>query len=732
MKKEKKEKVVSAKKLPGIFKKKYPARKLEKKVYKHIFIPSDLELVKSLFEPEPQKEGFFFVPREKEIPAKQLKKLKAIAKEIRKQKPAFKLVPFAATAGILTFSVLLVISTKNIIAKKIITGTMQGIFGAKTDIDSLNVEFLGASITIKNLQQANKNSPMKNLFQAEKIEINFNLTEALRGKFDAENIELSGLSLNTERKISGELPKQKKQQKKDQAASADFSKKKEEAIAAAKNSIQQIFADYNPQNIIEGFEQNLKSPAAAQQTKEEVENLVAKWKEKPEELETQIKEFDKSLKSVLDTDWGNIDNIEKLRQALETVNTSIEKSKTLTNSIKTTSAEVKSDSKKIEAVSQQIKSAVESDQELVKKQLDKITSFKIPDGEKILGNMIDSFFYSAAGEYYPYIKQASDFAMQAKANSSKTSKAEKKSKQKKTGVFRQRQKGTDIYWKKDRVPSFLIERIYFSGIGISAEGQDITNDMDKRECPAVLTGSYENKKQLHKANLTVDSRTETENPLVSAEYSGNNFSAAFSAPYLKLKSNADVAAQGTISDDGKVCISAKFNLQSISLSSEDFEPEFASRLYKTALSNIKDISMGATAVFNGEEKFSIDIDSDIDKKFIKALKKTADAEITGIVTEAKKEIMKILQEKTGGVTEKINEFSSIKNRIDTQSADMDRLNSLLEKKKAELQKQIEQKTKSAAEKALKDAGVSIPKNEKLEEAIEKGTNSLKGLFNGKH
>ena len=170
-------------------------------------------------------------------------------------------------------------------------------------------------------------------------------------------------------------------------------------------------------------------------------------------------------------------------------------------------------------------------------------------------------------------------------------------------------------------------------------------------------------------------------------------------------------------------------MENISFSSESFEPKFAYNLYKTALSNIKDLDMEATAIFNGEKKFSISVDSDLDKKFIKALKKTADAEISNLVSEAKKEIAAMLNEKTGGVTEKISEFVNIENGINRQSVNMDKLNSLLEKKKAELQKQIEDKTKAAAEKALKDAGISIPENEKLNNAIEKGASSLKGFLN---
>ena len=82
----KKEKLVSARKLPGIFKKTYSPKKIENKIYKKIFIPADLELIKSIFEPHPKKQGKLFVPRDKQISKRQLKKFKAIAKEIKRQR----------------------------------------------------------------------------------------------------------------------------------------------------------------------------------------------------------------------------------------------------------------------------------------------------------------------------------------------------------------------------------------------------------------------------------------------------------------------------------------------------------------------------------------------------------------------------------------------------------------------------------------------------------------------
>ena len=55
---------------------------------------------------------------------------------------------------------------------------------------------------------------MKNIFQVGEITFDFNLTELLRGKFDAENITVADVLIGTERKTSGYIPiKQKREEK---------------------------------------------------------------------------------------------------------------------------------------------------------------------------------------------------------------------------------------------------------------------------------------------------------------------------------------------------------------------------------------------------------------------------------------------------------------------------------------------------------------------------------------
>ncbi|MBO4546929.1 MAG: hypothetical protein J5700_05045, partial [Treponema sp.] len=238
---EKEPKKIPAKKLPGILKKVYRADKIEKALYKKIYISSDLALVKSLFEDNPDKPGTVRVPLDKMILKSDFKRLKAIAKDVKKNKGSFKLIPFIATAAFVAAVVLAVIIFKNPLAKKGMTMGMQKVFGARTDIARVNVEILKATVTVNGLQQANANEPMKNLFEIEKTEIKFNLTEALRGKFDAQNIEVTGLKIGTDRTYSGALPAVQKAASSDSSvkkSESAISKKKDAAVAAAKDSIE--------------------------------------------------------------------------------------------------------------------------------------------------------------------------------------------------------------------------------------------------------------------------------------------------------------------------------------------------------------------------------------------------------------------------------------------------------------------------------------------------------------
>ena len=242
-KSKKPEKTVSAKKLPGIFKKTYKEKAYSKNLLKKFYIEADKKFVEKLYSPSQDKKGrnIMVCNKSAEITKSDLKRYKLIAKQIKMQKGGIKLVPLIAVAVLVAVLSAGVSLFKNIIIEKAITSAMQGIFGAKTDIAKVDFQFFNASLEINGLEQANKDSPMKNLFQIDSIKTSFNLTDLLRGKFHAENLSVEGVAIDTERKKSGELPikpaKTKEEKQTESALSAKKQELSEEASAKLKEML---------------------------------------------------------------------------------------------------------------------------------------------------------------------------------------------------------------------------------------------------------------------------------------------------------------------------------------------------------------------------------------------------------------------------------------------------------------------------------------------------------------
>ena len=156
--KEKKEpKTISAKKLPKIFKKRYLENSYKKKILKKVYVASDKKLIESLFEIEKDKKDreVYFVPQDKKIPTKDFKRLKLVAKQIKKQKGGIKFLPLVACLIFVSILVIAISLFKNPLLEKALVSSLQGVFKAKTDIEKVDFKILGASLEIKGIQQAN-------------------------------------------------------------------------------------------------------------------------------------------------------------------------------------------------------------------------------------------------------------------------------------------------------------------------------------------------------------------------------------------------------------------------------------------------------------------------------------------------------------------------------------------------------------------------------------------------
>ena len=723
-KKVKKEpKKVSAKKLPGLLKKKYTQKQFDKNILKKLYIEDDRKYVVSLFKKTDVKgKEKLAVPMDMELTKKDVARLKAIAKSIKANKGRVKVGSFIAVAAVIAVVGISVTLFKNQVAKYGIKTAMQNVFAAKCDIDSVRVEIFGAQLTVNHLAQANKDEPMKNIFEFEKLDLNFNLAQLLRGRFDAENIEISGVALGTERKTSGALPTKAVMQKVDEVKdeSGFYSALKDKsgtAFDTAKDSLTAAFAAYNPQNVAEDIKENFKSAQKAKEVEEQVKAMVDAWKAKPAEIESQVKKFQSSAQSLASINVNNLKTPAEIQSAISKITSAIDSGKTVKTNVESVSNSIKGDAAKVKSLSDELAKAVAEDKALISEKVGMYTSFNSDTAKGILSGCLDSVAYETLGKYYPYLKQAIDYAggmKNANAGDSKSGeKADKKAKKATKKTATGRLAGRDVYWNADRVPKFLIERLKASGLGLEATATDISSDMDKRGAPMVARGTYTTEKQVHSAGLTIDARTSSTAPLISGTYSGNNYPIA-------MDMTKAVSADGVPSLDGITTISAKLtadadysfgvdgnlNMTKVKLTAADLPNETANKLYQGALATIKDLRLGAKIGFSPVKGLDLSISSDLDKKLVDAMKSMASTmmkEASAKAMEKVKEQSAKIDAMTGGAMSKITEFTGITTSLNNSSNSVNSLNNQLEAKKTELINALSNAGKAAATDAAKNA-----------------------------
>lgn len=717
-KKEKKIKLVPAKKLPGFYRKKFSEKAFEKKVLKKIYIEADKKLVESQFRKETDKKGreIMVFDRKSEIEKNDFLRCKKIALDVKNQKVGIKFVPFLAVVCLVAGIGIAVTLFKNIVVEKGLTAAMQGIFGAKTDIQKVDLQIFGASLEIDGLAQANPDSPMKNIFEIDKIDVAFNLTDLLRGKFHAKNIEVSGVAIDTDRKKSGELTRVKKSKKEKQVAE-DTKKDSASIMNAAADQLKKMFESYNPETMLSNIQNELTSPAVASSIAEDVKAKVEKWKNVPNEYQASITKLSASVDSLSKTNWGKITNASTLKKAVSDIETALAESNSLKNKMAATSKEIKTDTNAITGYSNQLQAAVKADSKLVDGKIAEMKNLFSADGMKnILTEGIRGILLEKAGKFYPYIDKALTAAMNSKGNSnssegkqkSATEKAEKKSKKAKA-VGHARSAGRMVYYKKDTVPKLLIENVVASGYEYKSNellfkgtASEISSDQNMRGKPAKINADFKVMGKPNKASVVIDARDSSSAPLVLADYSGKGYPVSADAQVFNLSSSSDIDAVLKCGSDGSFSVGGTLNMNINEIHGMEFEPAKVSGLYQKAISGIKTLSVGFNVLYrNGGMEVELTNIEKLSKQLADPVIQALTGELNSIAAEAQANITKVLGEKTGIATDQIAAFTDISSLLNGQINSVNNMQKQLEDQKAKINKQLSNAAKGAAVDALK-------------------------------
>ncbi|HPM05874.1 MAG TPA: TIGR03545 family protein [Treponemataceae bacterium] len=754
-KKVKQPKTFSIKKLPAFYKKKKNLKKIEKKIFKGLHIANDESFVRSLYM---QKDGQYFLIEDKSFTKKDIARLKKIAKDIKSQK-AFRinLLPLAISLACIFALVLSVITFKDLVLKIAVQKIGESIFQAKCDIDYAKIELINAHIRLDGIQQADKNAPMKNLFEIDRIDIDFDLLQLLKKKFVSENIEVRNIAFGTDRKSSGFIPqKEKKQKEKKEGDGFDFNSLLSlPIIQDEKNDIIESLSSFNPETILSNLNDSLRSPDLAKTVIDDVELLYRKYEKLPNEFEIASKDVQEKIKEIQAIDIEELKkNPTKIPEAISLVQSSLDLTKEIKTKIDKTSSELQGDVKKVSAYSKEIQTAFNADLTFVSKEINSLTSFRLGDAKTIMTDELEKIAIRSLGKYYPYavlgLEKVKEFSTKPKK--------EVKPKKEKKRIIRT---GRIITYKKDTKPSILLQNIHLSSLvsdwDISADIKDISNDMDLWGRPTSAEFIFDTSSIKNFGSLVFDLRESREN-LIAVQYDGSGYpmdlskisqslmegaeSQKLSIPGLPLISGTSKIQSKLVADDFNVfAIEGSLLLDPCSVQSASFEPEFVYNLYARALQKLNSLDASFKIQNTKDAGFDLKISSDIDAQFIEIFSELMNEEITSIQQAATKEVEAFLRESLAPVYDAIGEFNSIDELIENQKKKLEGYQKEAEKKISELKQIASNRLEEEKQKALEEAQKIIDKGKEeaqkeVDKAKEQGKevvedavkNVLKGFF----
>ena len=725
----KEQKKFPTKKLPRLFKKKYTEKKLNKKIYSKIYVPEDKKYIQSLFV-ECGTKGkkniqLFAISKDLTFTKKEIKRFKNLKKELKKQKGRIKLLPLIATLSFVCFVFVVLTLTKNFIIKKAITATCESIFEAKCDIALVDFNFFDSSFKMKQFEIANKNEPMKNLVFVDSVVVDFDLNQLLKARFVADELSITGVATNTDRKYSGDLTEKKLkkiQKKKEKEANKatksvndspfmkELQAKTKSSASIVENSFINLFEEYNPENILKDCYAQLQSPALTEEVKTKTIEIIKKWESTPKDFEQKIATLEKSSNKLLNFDYNSIQtNPTKLKEVIEDFNKVINSTNELKNQTEKTLQNVQSDFNTVQGFSKKIQSSIQNDLNVVNKEISKFTSLNLDSGTKFFTDLFEKVLYDFLGKNYHYVKKATDLLSRVKITTDNSKKDDSKDKKATEEKNYKRLPGRNVVYRKDSTPKFWIKKAAGSGPNFDFEGNHLSSNMDGIGKPANVNVNLDLLGSQHNANVVVDLRTDSKDPTVKAAYSGDNFvmnlpssifGSAPGVPSINSKSKLNIVAK--VYENDFFEISGTALLSDMNITAVPFEPKYAFDIYSSVLSKIKDVSIEVGTGFDASSGLILKINSDLDKKVFSAFSQELKVQLASVTKQAEAELSKKISEMTNGAISQINIFNDIQDKINNSNKVVDAMKNELENKKKQIEAYLADQVDTAIDGAKKE------------------------------
>ncbi|MDR2587896.1 MAG: TIGR03545 family protein [Spirochaetales bacterium] len=682
---------------PSVFRKKYTEKKLTAKILNRVYIPQDRKWLASLF--GKNEAGLYTLTTDSFSKADE-KKLKALAKSIKQNRGIISRPKVFIAAAVIILVSCGYYFFRNILIEKALTASLELVFQARASVSGLNFDLFEAKLEWFHLEVANRDRPMKNLFETGHCEANFSMRNLLKARFVVENLEAKDIRWNTDRKTSGALPEAPK---KAEAESGGFLKEAGESVASAISS-------FDVKEILQREFDKLASPKAAARIKEDLQSRTAYWKEKTAAAREEILSLETQAKEIRAIDPKAVKKPEEIISLLAKVNAmyaSVRKTSEAAQTLK------KDFNETLDAASRaksELQKAVTADYAYAAS----LVSLSGNSALSLASGLFTDFAAEHLGVWYTYGMRAVEIARSLPKSEKTEEKEEDPSKVARYGRI-------VLFPVTDNLPKLWIKRIAFNTTGnaeqkVDGTVTDITGSPDLIGKPAAFNASV----GLDGKNFTlegaIDMRRAAEaNADMKLTASGLPITIKLPKPVLSISSLGgplNVGASMRILRAGGMTGELAGNISSPKVQRGNERDKISDTAY-SVLSSVRNFDVAARYSVGGERGFGLEFSSSVDKAlrdgFRRYLKEQEGVYKALMQEEVKKRLASYIAENENlqkGITQ-------LQKLVGDNITDIDAYRKLLDDKKKSLESQSDALKKQAADALLKEAQKKLPGLPKL-------------------
>ena len=419
-------------KVPGALRRPIKKKRFVRRFEKLLEHPGDKKFFVSCFE---ERDEIFYIRGN--LTKEDVKKLKKLLKAIKENRKAtIRVVPIIFASGFTAALVLFFTVFANPLLGKALEMGLEAAFGAKADVNGFRLSIIKFEISVRNITVANRDEPMKNLFEMGGTGIKLKPAAVLRGKIYIEWIKAQTIRFGTERKYSGAIPGKPPKPKKEKPPKPDtpplIDLKNFDAMALLNNEFDK-----------------LNTPKLYDFAINTYNETSEKWQKQVDDATNRVNELQANAAPLLSLNVSNIKDIEAAKKAVDDIKNMVDTVQAATNDVNTIVGGLESDIKIAQGLEANARSSIGDDFNYLKSFIDLGSGTALAVIEPVLRDMLSD----TAEGYLEYGLIALTALEQLKGQSSE--KKPPKPKKEKKVVF----KGTDVHFPVVSYPTFYLGQV---------------------------------------------------------------------------------------------------------------------------------------------------------------------------------------------------------------------------------------------------------------------------------